>query len=170
METGLLRDFFGNFSTRGERYYFTPGEIEPMQGEIETNIGKLRNSDKLKFPFWVEGTFGDDIWWGGGGGGASGPVGGRVSGSRRSNSREPDGAGAVGARKGGEGWQGAGGPDGSCSGWLGRRWVVMQEGQIAGVVGQEGDGREPDGVGELGARRARWLGREGMTGCRRARW
>ena len=22
MEWGLLRDFFGNFSTRGERYYF----------------------------------------------------------------------------------------------------------------------------------------------------
>ena len=37
-----------------------------MRGEIETNIGKLGNSEKLKFPFWVEGTFGDDIWWGGG--------------------------------------------------------------------------------------------------------
>ena len=58
METGLLRDFFGNFSTRGERYYFTRGEIEPMQGEIEMNI---ENLEKLKFPFWVEGTFGDDI-------------------------------------------------------------------------------------------------------------
>ena len=28
---------------------------------------------------------------------------------------------------------------------------------------------EPDGVGEVGARRARWPGREGMAGCRRAR-
>ena len=37
-----------------------------MQGEIEMNIRKLGNSEKLKFPFWVEGTFGDDIWWGGG--------------------------------------------------------------------------------------------------------
>ena len=64
MKTGLLHDFFGNFSTRGERYYFTRGEIEPMRGEIETNIGKLGNSEKLKFPFWLEGTFGDDIWWG----------------------------------------------------------------------------------------------------------
>ena len=34
METGLLHDLFGNFSTRGEKYYFcmegsTPDEIEP---------------------------------------------------------------------------------------------------------------------------------------------
>ena len=58
METGLLHDYFGKFSTRGERYYFTRSEIEPTRGEIETNI---RNSEKLKFPFWVEGTFGDDI-------------------------------------------------------------------------------------------------------------
>ena len=54
METGLLHDYFGNFSTRGERYYFT-------RGEIETNIRKLGNLEKLKIPFWVEGTFGDDI-------------------------------------------------------------------------------------------------------------
>ena len=44
-----------------------------------------------------------------------------------------------------------------------------QEGQIAGVVGQEGDGRKPDRVGAVGARRARWLTRE-MVGYRRARW
>ena len=87
MEWGLLRDFFGNFSTRGERYYFTQGEIELTRGEIEKNIGKLGNSEKLKFPFWVEGTSGDDIWWGG----AGGPVGGGISGSRRGNGREPDG-------------------------------------------------------------------------------
>ena len=37
----------------------TRGEIEPIQGEIETNIGKLRNSEKLKFPFCMVGTFGD---------------------------------------------------------------------------------------------------------------
>ena len=30
MEWGLLHDFFENFSTRGERYYFMRGEIEPM--------------------------------------------------------------------------------------------------------------------------------------------
>ena len=47
METGLLRDFLGNFSMRGERYYFhmkgsTLGGIEPMQGEIETNLGNGR--------------------------------------------------------------------------------------------------------------------------------
>ena len=40
------------------------------------NIKKLGNLEKLKFPFWVEGTSGDDIWWGGGGGGAGGLVGG----------------------------------------------------------------------------------------------
>ena len=61
MEMGLLHDYFGNFSTRGERYYFTRGEIEPTRGEIEMNIGKLGNLEKLKFPFWVEETFGDDI-------------------------------------------------------------------------------------------------------------
>ena len=43
METGLLHDFFGNFSTRGEKYYFCmkgsmQDEIEPMHGKIETNI------------------------------------------------------------------------------------------------------------------------------------
>ena len=61
METELLHNYFRNSSMRGERYYFTRGEIEPMRGEIETNIRKLGNSEKLKFPFWVEGTFGDDI-------------------------------------------------------------------------------------------------------------
>ena len=35
METGLLHDYFGNFSTWVEKYYFyvegsMPGEIEPM--------------------------------------------------------------------------------------------------------------------------------------------
>ena len=40
-------------------------EIEATQDEIEMNIKKLGNSEKLKFLFWVEGTFGDDIWWGG---------------------------------------------------------------------------------------------------------
>ena len=68
MKTGLLHDYFKNFSMWGEKYYFYMegriwGEIEPMWGEIELNIGKLENLKKLKFPFWVEGTFGDDIWW-----------------------------------------------------------------------------------------------------------
>ena len=44
METGLLHDYFGNFSTRRERYYFTRGKIEPTRGEIETNIEKLRKT------------------------------------------------------------------------------------------------------------------------------
>ena len=38
METGLLQDYFGNLSTRGE--------IEPTQGEIETNIRKLGKLEK----------------------------------------------------------------------------------------------------------------------------
>ena len=42
METRLLHDYFGNFSKQGEKYYFG-------------------NSEKFKFHFWVEGTFGDDI-------------------------------------------------------------------------------------------------------------
>ena len=29
------------------------------------NIRKLKNSEKVKFPFLVEVTFSDDIWWGG---------------------------------------------------------------------------------------------------------
>ena len=37
-------------------------------------------------------------------------------------------------------------------------------------MGQEGDGREPDRVGAVGARRARWQGREEMAGGRAARW
>ena len=45
-----------------------------------------------------------------------------------------------------------------------------QEGQIAGVLGKEGDGREPDRAGAVGARRARWLTREEIAGYRRARW
>ena len=37
-----------------------------MRGEIEMNIRKLGIWEKLKFPFLVAGTFGDNIWWGGG--------------------------------------------------------------------------------------------------------
>ena len=54
---------------------------------------------------------------------------------------------------------------GTGGGWWDRRWVVGQVGHIAGVVGQEGDAREPDGAGEVGAGRARWLGREGWQGA-----
>ena len=32
-----------------------------MPGEIERNIRKHGNSEKLKFPLWVEVTVGDDI-------------------------------------------------------------------------------------------------------------
>ena len=50
METGLLHNYyFGNFSTRGERYYFTRGEIEPMRGEIETNIGNSETRKNSNF-------------------------------------------------------------------------------------------------------------------------
>ena len=56
MELRLFRDFFGNFSTRGERYYF---RVEgSTQGEIETNIGKLRTGKNSNFFFG-----GEDIWW-----------------------------------------------------------------------------------------------------------
>ena len=60
------------------------------------------------------------------------------------------------------------------------RWqllgVVGQEvgggagGPDSRVVGQEGDGREPDWAEEVGARRVRWPTREEMAGYRRARW
>ena len=40
METGLLHDYFGNFSMRSERYYFL---VEgSMQEEIEMNLGNGR--------------------------------------------------------------------------------------------------------------------------------
>ena len=60
METGLFHDYLAIFPHEMKDITFMRDEIEPMRGEIETNI------EKLKFPFWVEGTFGDDIWWGGG--------------------------------------------------------------------------------------------------------
>ena len=49
---GLLHDYFRNFSTRGERYCFhvegsMRSEIELTPGEIETNIEKVRNSEKI---------------------------------------------------------------------------------------------------------------------------
>ena len=63
MESGLFVTLLGIFSTRGERYYF---HVEGSTwGEIEMNIGKkTRNSEKLKFLFWVEGTFGGwgEVW------------------------------------------------------------------------------------------------------------
>ena len=58
METGLLHDYFGNFSMRGERYYFTRGEIEPTRGEIETNIRKLGKLGKTQISF----SGGGDLW------------------------------------------------------------------------------------------------------------
>ena len=66
MKAGLLHDYYENFSTQDKKYYFcvegsTQGEIESMRGEIEMIIGKLRNSQKLKFQFLVQGTFRDDI-------------------------------------------------------------------------------------------------------------
>ena len=53
MERRLLRDFFGSFSTRGERYYFhvegsMPSEIEPMLGEIEMNLRNGSGGGRLK--------------------------------------------------------------------------------------------------------------------------
>ena len=65
-------------------------EIEPTQDEIEMNIRKLGNSEKLKFPFWVEGPLVMIF----GGVGAGGPDWGGGSGGRRGNSREPDRAGS----------------------------------------------------------------------------
>ena len=67
VETGSLHDFLGIFSTRDEKYHFHKegsmrGEIEPTRGEIEThlgngrwgeeietNIGKLGNSENSNF-------------------------------------------------------------------------------------------------------------------------
>ena len=107
--------------------------------------------EKLKFPFWVEGAFGDDIWWGG----AAGPD---WSGGRRGNGREPDEIRSWGqeCQMAGEGWQGQEG-----------QMAVAGGGRTGGpdgrVVGQEADSREPDLAGADGQK-------GGMGGCMRARW
>ena len=58
-EMGLVHDYFGNFSMRGEKYYFTLSEIEPMRDEIEMNLEqfeKIRKlGKKIKIAFLVEG-------------------------------------------------------------------------------------------------------------------
>ena len=113
----------GIFPSEVKDIIFTPDEIEPARGEIEMNIGKLGNSEKLKFPFWVEGTFGDNIWWGG----VGGPDWGGGSGGRRGDGRDPDGTGSCGqeCQMAGEGGNGRG---------RRARW------QLLGLVGQEGGG------------------------------
>ena len=96
----------GIFPHRMKDIIFMCDEIEPTPGEIEMNIGKLGNLEKLKFLFWVEGTFEDNIWWGGG----------RRSrlewgsGGRRGNGKEPDGTGSWGQEclMAGEGGDGGG--------------------------------------------------------------
>ena len=47
--------------------------------------------------------------------------------------------------------------------WSGRRT------RWQGWWGRRG-GREPDGAGAVGVGRVKWQGREGMAGCRKARW
>ena len=96
------------------------------------NIRKRGNSEKLKFPSWVEGTFGDDVWWGGGrrSGLEWGVVG---AGGAMAGSQMGQGVGASSARwQGREGMAGAGGPDGGCWG------MVWQEG--GGTGGPDGRG------------------------------
>ena len=51
MELGLLHDFFGNFSTRGERYYFG------WRGACEVRIC-MRGENV--YSRWVRGDF---EWW-----------------------------------------------------------------------------------------------------------
>ena len=105
----------GIFPGKVKDIIFMQDEIEPMQGEIETNIRKFGNSEKLKFPFWVEGTFGDDI------GGweqeiqiGLGVVG---TGEAMAGSQMRQGVCTKSARwQGREGMVGAGGRDGSCWG------------------------------------------------------
>ena len=58
METGLFHDFFGNFSVRSVKYYFraegsTPDEIQPKQGEIETNNKtNIQDGGQTEGPEW----------------------------------------------------------------------------------------------------------------------
>ena len=57
MEWGLLRDFFGNFSTRGERYYFRVEGTCEMR--IVTQGKKYLCEVTLRV---VEGTLGHARW------------------------------------------------------------------------------------------------------------
>ena len=46
MEMGLIHDYFGNFSMRGERYYICMEGS--TQGEIEMNLGNAMWERRLK--------------------------------------------------------------------------------------------------------------------------
>ena len=48
----------GIFPCEVKDIIFTRDEIEPMRGEIEMNIRKFGNLEKLKFPFLV----GGNLW------------------------------------------------------------------------------------------------------------
>ena len=59
MEMGLLHYYFGNFFHAKKKIIFMWGnmqdEIEPIQGENETNLGKQEKLEKLKISFFVGG-------------------------------------------------------------------------------------------------------------------
>ena len=58
--------YFGNRSMWGDKYYFTLGEIEPTWGQllhkVKQTLENLKNSEKLKFPFWKEEILGEHLW------------------------------------------------------------------------------------------------------------
>ena len=165
--------FLGIFSTRGEKYYFMPGEIEPMRGEIETNIGKLGTRKNSNFFFgWrgplvmIFGGVGQEGHVGVGAGGLAGSQMGQGSGGQKGHM-----AGVGGEYRGERGWQGAEGQDGSC--WVGggRRRVVARwqggsgaRGGMALSLGQGG----PDGRG--GRVQESQMAVAGGGGGRMARW
>ena len=156
METGLLHDYLGNFSTWGERYYF---HERWDWTHTKWDWNQHRKTWKLR-KTQISFLGGGDLWWWYLGQGQEVQIGVGI-------------VGAGGAMAGSQMGQGVGAS--SARWWGGREWQG-QEGQMAvargggaggsdsRVVGLEADGREPDGMGN-GARRARWLGERRWHGA-----
>ena len=143
METGLLHDYFGNFSMWGERYYF---HVRLDWTHMRWDWNKHQKTWKL-WKIQISFLGGGDLWWWylvgwrkevqigvgvvGVGGAMAGSQMGQGVGARSATWQEREGiAGGKRAR-----WQLLG--------------VVGQEGQMVGEVGQEADGREPAGAGAV---------------------
>ena len=61
METGLLHDYFGNFFHTRLKILLCEVRLNPREVRLKQTLGNLENLEKPKFPFQVEGTFGDYI-------------------------------------------------------------------------------------------------------------
>ena len=63
MEWRLLIDFFfGIFPHEVKDINLREVRLNPHEVRLKQTLENMENSEKLKIPFWVEGTFGDYIW------------------------------------------------------------------------------------------------------------